>query len=173
MGEEVSGAAVDDELVSFCRSLHRPLVGSLGLHLGDSWVAEELAQETLLRVCRDWPKVSRMESPRAWAYRVAFNLSRSWTRRRAAERRARQRMTAGAVVMPEVDVAASLAVREAVRALPTRQRQALVLRYYADLSAGEVATLLGCAESTVRSLTAQAVTRLRAAGLVEEVGDVR
>jgi DNA-directed RNA polymerase specialized sigma24 family protein len=44
-------------------------------------LAEELAQETMVRVARDWEKVSRLDAPGAWAYRVAMNLARSHFRR--------------------------------------------------------------------------------------------
>src|SRR6476661_2105235 len=62
------------------------LVGLLSLYCGDRWVAEEIAQETLSRL---WERSARVEiaSPDAWTYRVAMNLSNSWLRRRALERR--------------------------------------------------------------------------------------
>jgi DNA-directed RNA polymerase specialized sigma24 family protein len=54
-----------------------------------------------------------------------------------------------------------LAVRAAVALLPHRQRAALVLRYYADLSVAEVAEALECAPGTVKSLTSKGVAGLR------------
>jgi RNA polymerase sigma-70 factor (sigma-E family) len=144
---------------TFCRELHPRLVGALALHCGDRDVAAELAQETLARVWERWPTVERMDSPEAWAFRVAFNLAASRYRRRAAERRAHDRL--GPVDDHAADVADALAVRAAVAALPCRQRSALVLRYFADLSVERTAEVLGCAPGTVKSLTSQAIAALR------------
>jgi RNA polymerase sigma factor (sigma-70 family) len=55
----------------------------------------------------------------------------------------------------------AMAVREAVAALPDRQRAAVVLRYLADLPVAAVAEALDCAPGTVRSLTSQGIERLR------------
>jgi RNA polymerase sigma factor (sigma-70 family) len=59
------------------------------------------------------------------------------------------------------DVTDALAVRAAVAALPPRQRAAVVLRYFADLSVDQTAAVLGCAPGTVKSLTSQAIASLR------------
>jgi RNA polymerase sigma factor (sigma-70 family) len=52
-------------------------------------------------------------------------------------------------------------VRAAVATLPSRQRAAVVLRYFNDLSVADTAEILGCAEGTVKALTSQAVANLR------------
>jgi RNA polymerase sigma factor (sigma-70 family) len=59
------------------------------------------------------------------------------------------------------DAAAVLAVRAAVARLPSRQRIAVVLRYFADLPVRDVAELMRIAEGTVKALTAQAIANLR------------
>jgi RNA polymerase sigma-70 factor (ECF subfamily) len=144
----------------FCRQVRPRLVGTILLVLGDVHVAEELAQETLARVWVNWATLGPLDdmARRAWAYRVAMNLANSWWRRRMAERRAVTRLSSRQV---DSDPADALAVRAAVRALPPRQRTALVLRYYADLSVDEVASLMRCAPGTVKALTNQALNRLR------------
>ena len=149
-----------------CAAIGPRLVGSLTLFCGDRALAEELAQEALARAYERWPRVSTMESPAAWTYRVAFNLARSAARRRAAERRASRRL-ATELQLPLPDAAAAIAVREAVLALPPRQRAAIVARYFGQLSVAESAAALGCAEGTVRALTAQAVAALRRSGLID------
>ena len=143
----------------FCRELHPRLVGALALHCGDRDVAQELAQETLARVWERWSTVRDHPAPDAWAYRVAFNLAASRFRRGAAERRARARLGPPDAHVADVDDA--LAVRAAVAELPPRQRAALVLRYFADLSVERTAEVLGCAPGTVKSLTSQAIATLR------------
>ena len=164
----------NDEMVAFCRGVHPRLVGVLAFTVGDRWVAEELAQETVIRICQQWPKVRDMAAPHAWAHRVALNLANSWLRRRIAERKATAKLQLRQSAPTAVDSADVLAVRAAVGELPERQRTALVLRYFADLPAAQAATVMGCKESTVRALTYQAIGTLRDhAGLLdlEEIVD--
>lgn len=148
------------DLVVFCDREYPRLVGALDLYVGDLLVAEELAQEALVRASQRWSRVSQLDSPGGWTHRVAINLANSWFRRRAAERRARSRMS-DAVVHHDPDGADRAAVRAAVAALPERQRTALVLRYYLDLSAGEVAERLGTTPGAVRASTKRAMASLR------------
>jgi RNA polymerase sigma factor (sigma-70 family) len=157
-----------DDVDTFCRREWPRLVGSLSLFTGDADLAEEIAQETLARVCRDWRKVSNLDAPGAWAHRVAINLARSHYRHRAVARR-----HASALVRPateDSDTASAVAVRQAVAALPLRQRSALVLRYFADLSVAETAEAMRCPEGTVKTLTRQAILALRNQGLVSDAG---
>jgi RNA polymerase sigma-70 factor (ECF subfamily) len=157
------------ELTGFCREAWPRLVGALSLYTGDRHVAEEIAQEALVRVCERWTEVQAMASPMGWAHRVGFNLASSHFRRRGAERRARQRLGAIVdVVSPQVEPAEALALRQAVAALPEQQRRALVLRYYADLPVTEVALLMECPENTVKTHTRRAIEQLRGAGLATE-----
>lgn len=150
-------------LVAACEREHGRLVGILTLHTGDRWVAEELANEALVALCERWPGSPPIEDPRAWVTRVGLNLANSWIRRRIAERRARARLDARAAddaIGPDGD-ADALAVRTAVQQLPTRQREALVLRYWAGCSSSEAGHAMGVEPATVRALTHQAVTALR------------
>jgi RNA polymerase sigma-70 factor (ECF subfamily) len=146
---------VDD----FCRATWPALASSLGFYCHDIGVGEEIAQEALARAWARWDSLSKLESPEAWVYRVGLNLSRSRFRRARAERRALGRLS-----VPEAVTTAStaaIAVRAAVAGLPERQRAAIVLRYFADLPVAAVAEALDCAPGTVRSLTSQAIERLR------------
>jgi RNA polymerase sigma-70 factor (ECF subfamily) len=152
---------VDEELSIFCRAEYPRLVGLLGLYCGDRGVAEELAQETLARVWRKWPKVHHLDRPDAWARRVAINLANSHLRRVVAERRARNRLPVpNEVIEPVTDEA--LALRESLVALPRRQRTAVVLHYYVDLTIEEVAEHMGTTIPSVKSLLHRGVKRLRA-----------
>jgi RNA polymerase sigma factor (sigma-70 family) len=150
----------------FCRQIRTRLVGSLALYCGERAVAEELAQEALIRAWQRWPQVSAMRSPEAWTYRTAFNLASSWGRRRSAERRANRRMHADGVTHGP-DTPTIEAVKAAVGDLPPRQRAAVVCRFYLGLNVAETAEFLDCAEGTVKSATSQALANLRSAGLVE------
>lgn len=156
---------VDPELESVCAREYPRLVGLLALHVGDVRVAEELAQDALLQLCRKWPAVER---PRAWLVTVATNLANSWLRRRMAERRAYGRHGHDAEYSHDPDSAAVMAVREAVAALPGRQRTAVILRYFEHLTVAETAEVMGCAEGTVKANTHRGIASLRASGLVPD-----
>ena len=162
-------AAVDVELGEFCRAQHRRVVGLLSLYVGDAGLAEELAQDVFVKVIAHWEDVERMDRPEAWTMRVAVNVANSWLRRKAAARRAQSRLEARTERHPggtlTDDRANAVAVRSAVAALPPRQRLAVVLRYYADLSVAETAAEMRCTEGTVKTLTSTAISRLRASGL--------
>ena len=161
--EDLDPGRVED----LCVAMLPKLVGALGFWCGDRFVAEELAQETLSRMREHREAVGQMARPDAWAYRTAINLSRSWFRRRAAERRARTRWASKSLGLDEHDPTDRIAVGEAVAALPKRQREALVLRYYADLSVTEAAQTMGCSSGAVKAHTHKAIGALRKAGLVE------
>lgn len=152
----------DRELADFCASAYPQLVGALAHHTGDVLLAEELAQEALLRVCRRWAHVRTLASPVGWAYRVGANLAASTFRRRGAERRANRRASLIAREPGEPTTAEHLAVRQALSGLSDGQRQAVLLRYYFGLSADETAAVTNRSATAVRSLTHRAVKVLRA-----------
>jgi RNA polymerase sigma-70 factor (sigma-E family) len=161
--------ANDDEVVELCRRLRPELVGVLTLYCGDRHLAEDLVQQTLARVWASWGRMRRIDDRRAYIHRMALNAARSQFRRHRAKRRARQRLGHPApVASRSSDQANVVAVRAAVAALPPRQRAAIVLRYFADLSVRDTAAVMGCAEGTVKALTSKAISALRAQGLVDD-----
>lgn len=144
----------------FVEAHHTRLVGVLALACGDQRVAEDLAQEALLRLYTRW-SLRRPDSPWAWVCTVGLNLVRSRWRRQAAHRRAIRRAGPEPVSVDDPDVASIVAIRQAVAALPERQRRAVILRFYAGLTVAEAADAMRCAEGTVKALTHQAVESLR------------
>lgn len=148
-------------MTAFCQVEYPRLVMLLSLHTGERPVAEELAQDTLVRVHEHWDRVRAMDNPGGWAYAVGLNLARSWWRRRHAERRALARLGRPTLEAPPEEPTDVVALRTAVAALPIRQRTAVLLRYFADLSVTETAGHMHCAEGTVKSLTSQAIATLR------------
>lgn len=161
-----------DELDAFCRERYPKLVGFLSLYCGSVEVAEELAQDALARAVRDWRKVQRLDVPEAWLHRVALNLANSFFRHRAAEAKANKRLAAESERSIPPWSADDLAVRQAVAALPRRQRTALVLRYFAGFSVRETAEVMGCPEGTVKSLTHKAIATLRDLPQIEGLREV-
>lgn len=157
----MSATAPDDAARFVADELPR-LVGALELYVGDRLVAEELAQEALVRAFGRWEHVRTLESPGGWTWRVAMNLANSHFRRRKIERRAMARRAPAAVV-DDIDGAADReVVRAAVAALPSKQRAAVVLRYFCELSSGDAARVLSCSPEAVRALTSRALKQLRA-----------
>lgn len=154
----------DDEEVDqtvFCARVHPRLVSFLRLYTSDWHLAEDLSQEALARACASWAKVSALDSPEAWVHRVAINLAHSWFRRRAAARRAVRRAVGSVAEDPGADPAEMVDLRRALAGLSPRQRQAVLLRHLGDLSVADTAAAMGCAEGTVRALSAQGIERLR------------
>ncbi|MEO1062445.1 MAG: sigma-70 family RNA polymerase sigma factor [Actinomycetota bacterium] len=158
----------DAALAAFCDAHHARLVGLLFLRVGDRYLAEELAQDALVRLVERWERVRHLDAPWPWLVKVAMNLSRSRWRRRDAERRALARLGPPDRV-EELD--SSLAVLDLIGRLPPRQATAVVLRHYALLSVSETAEIMRCRPGTVKALSAQGRGRLREL-VVEEVDDV-
>jgi len=153
------------DLVAFCQAQHPRLVGALGYYTGDRDIAEELAQDALLRAVRDWDRVSTFDSPQAWVHRVAINLANSSFRRAAAKRRADRRLGPTHTRHDDPYTPIAVSVRSAVSSLPDKMRVVIVLRYFADMSVRETASTLGVPEGTVKTLTHRGLERLRQAGL--------
>ena len=133
---------------------------------GSRWVAEDLANDAFVATYRRWAAVSGYDRPGAFVRRVALNLARSRVRRLGAEARALARYAARQAPNVEELEPGDARFWAAVRRLPRRQYEVVVLRYVDDLSDAEIAEVLGCAESTVRVHAHRA-----AAALAESVGD--
>lgn len=139
-----------EELAAMCQHEHPRLVGMLGLYCGDRDVAEDLAQEALIRLCRDWRKVRKLDAPDRWLHRVAINLAHSHYRRKTIERRA---LSILGDRPPRRDVKdADIETLELLTNLPHRQKAALLLHYYLDLPVREVAQVMEIPEGTVKTL---------------------
>jgi RNA polymerase sigma-70 factor, ECF subfamily len=119
------------------------------LACGSAATAEDAVQEALARAWERSERGEQIQSLRAWVAVVAMNLSRSRWRRARAERRA---WAASAPVEPRAsDDEEAIDVRRALRALPARQREATVLRYYLGLDVDEVAGAMGVSSGTVKT----------------------
>lgn len=122
--------------------------------------AEDLAQEAMLRTLRAWRRIRERERPAVYARAIVVNRHRSLIRRAALEAR---KLVAGSAraAHPGIDVRA-MEIWEEVQRLPVRQREAVVLHYYEDLSQNEIARIMGCPPGTVNSLVFRGIARLRA-----------
>ncbi|WP_239543159.1 SigE family RNA polymerase sigma factor [Micromonospora terminaliae] len=126
---------------------------------GDRHAAEDLLQEVLEQVYVRWRRVQG--SPEAYARRALVNRSINRWRRRA--RRPEQSLGRHDEVARDHADAVALrgVVVAALRALPPRQRAAVVLRYLEDVSVTDVAAAMGCSQGAVKSHAARGLARLR------------
>ncbi len=139
------------------RGEHARVLGALFVLSGEPDVARDATDEAFARALAQWPRVSAMESPGGWVYRVALNALRRTMRRRALEQRLLHKQYSPDAQpqrehLPEV--------WQAVAALPDRQRTAIVLRFVADLPEADIAAAMGVHRGTVSSTLALARRRL-------------
>jgi RNA polymerase sigma-70 factor (ECF subfamily) len=154
------------ELRDFLREQYARLVGALALVTGELASAEDAVQEAIVRA---WERSDGGEEIIAldrWVATVAMNVSRSRFRRLRLERLARPRLadppTAEGPTGDRLDVVRALA------ALPRRQREVTVLRYYLDLSTAEIADQMRTSEGTVKSQLSKARAHLVDALAIDE-----
>ena len=141
-----------DGLVELYRSYAPDLLEMLWVFVGDKATAEDLVQEAFLRVHRAWSRLDP-SSARSYLRTTAFNLARSGFRRRMVALRHRP-TGPGHTASPEGDVVLREDQREvaaALRRLPARQRQCVVLRYWSDLGDQQIAVELGISVNSVKT----------------------
>ncbi len=125
--------------------------------------AEDLVQDTLLKLYPQWQRVESADVPLAYVRRSLTNTYLN-QRRRGAHREISVDLVPDGPARPSIEKA--VADRDEVRALLStlnqRQRAAVVLRYYEGLDDAEIAENLGCRTGTVRSLISRGLATLRA-----------
>ncbi len=138
---------------------------------GDVDTAEDLLQSAYAKVLPRWRRVRTYHDPDAYVRRVMVNLRTSWWRRHRGRESLGEppvRAAAGDLADEQAELDALLA---ALRALPVRQRTAVVLRHYCDLSEADTAAAMGISVGGVKSQTSKGLSALRAAmapGATEE-----
>lgn len=163
MGLLAQSASVDDDDASFTAAFeahYDDAVGLAYLLCGDRQRAEDATAEAFARMLRKW---KRVDNPRAYVRRAVVNEVNSRFRRLRLERAEAQRHHGddrGARGQEE-NVADRDAMLRALAELPRRQRTAVVLRYYQQLTETETAEVMDCAVGTVKSNTARGLDRLR------------
>lgn len=141
---------------------HEMLRRALSLGLGDTELANEAVAEAFTRAYARWSRVSQLDDPTAWLYRVASNWATSWLRKR----RMRPVRPTEELETARYDVVEDPAVLAAIEALPSAQRAVIVLRFYLDWDIARIATALDVPPGTVKTRLHRALTRLHD---VEEV----
>lgn len=142
------------------------LYAFLAYHTGNRALAEDLLSETFERVLRSHQRFDpRKGSERRWLYTIALNLLRDQARRRTHEERALRHVGAGAD-QEEADPALGAVERRdelqrALSRLNEDEREALALRFGADLKLRDVANVLGEGESAIEGRIYRALAKLR------------
>lgn len=136
------------------------LVGALTLTLADRSAAEDVAAEAFRKAFERWDTLIVRGDPSPWLYTVAWNDARSRHRRLVNERLALRRLHARSTVVLPGPATPAPEVWAAVRALPPRMRQAVALRYVADLTESDTADVLGVSRGTIASTLSEARRRL-------------
>lgn len=139
----------ESEFIALYESRFAELAAQVYAYTSDASEAQDLVQEAFLRAWQRWDTIGGYDEPLAWVRRVAWNLATSRHRRVAVARRFLQRSTA-----PEPHPGMSpdhVALVEALRKVPEKQRRAVVLHYLGDLSVAEIAAQTGAKEGTVKS----------------------
>jgi RNA polymerase sigma-70 factor (sigma-E family) len=154
----------EDEQLSSLYLLHyRPLVRLAALLLDETAAAEDVVQEAFLKVAAG-SRLARLRDPDAalgYLRTTVLNLARSSLRRRLVA--ARYAPLVHRRDRVEDDTAASVdraVVVTAMRTLPRRQREAVALRYYADLTEEQAANLMGVSTGAVKAYTSRGLDRL-------------
>jgi RNA polymerase sigma-70 factor (sigma-E family) len=157
---EAEGAITLDELYS---AHYRSLVRLATLLVRDMGTAEEVVQEAFIAMHGGWHRLRDNDKALAYLRQSVVNRSRSVLRhRQVVDRNAPKpppdepSAEHGAIALAE-----RAEVIAALKLLPARQREALVLRFYADMSEAQIAAAMGISRGAVKSHTARAMQALR------------
>jgi RNA polymerase sigma-70 factor (sigma-E family) len=155
----------DRAVIELYSQHYRALVRLAALLVRDTPTAEEVVQDSFVAMNGGWQRLRDTEKALAYLRQAVVNRSRSVLRHRTVVDKNLQKAPPdmpsaehGALVLLERS-----AVVAALRDLPDRQREAIVLRYYADLSEAEIAAAMKISRGAVKSHTARGMTALRTA----------
>ena len=134
------------------------------LMVGEHALAQDLLQEALTKTYVAWPRLREVSNAEAYTRRAITTTAISWRRKRSWHEQPHDQLPdrpSHHVSGADDDVATRAWVWAALQQLPPRQRAAVVLRYYEDLTEVQTAAAMGCAVGTVKSQVAQAIKKLR------------
>ena len=159
----VNGRAADHAVTELYGLHYQSLVRLSALLVRDVTTAEEVVQDAFVAMHSAWRRLRDTDKALSYLRQSVVNRSRSVLRHRAVIDKYAPKPTPDA---PSAEQGAITqlersAVVAALRNLPERQREALVLRYYADLSESQIAEAMGISRGAVKSHTARAMSALR------------
>jgi RNA polymerase sigma-70 factor (sigma-E family) len=151
----------EDDYQAFVDARYARLVRAAILFGCSAQDAEDAVQEALIRCYGAWGRVSTADDRDAYVYRVLVNgITRSRRRRWRGEIPYQELPEPAPTDDPATAVSLSQSIRASLGRLGQEQRQVLVLRYFADLTEAQIATVLGIAPGTVKSRASRAIAAL-------------
>jgi RNA polymerase sigma-70 factor (sigma-E family) len=158
----------EDDFHAFVVARTPALSRTAFLLTGDTHLAEDLVQTALFQAARAWHRIEG--DPEPYVRRILYTQNVSWWRRRRVPETALGGYDAPAA---PTDPDLRLTLQEALARLTSRQRTVLVLRFFEDLTEVQTGQVLGIGSGTVKSITRQALARLRtlAPELAELIGE--
>jgi RNA polymerase sigma-70 factor (sigma-E family) len=155
----------DQAVTHLFASQYRPLVRLAALLVKDDGVAEELVQDVFVTLHQKWSRLRDPDKAVAYLRQSVVNRSRSVLRHRTVVDRFMRRQgppaTAPSAEVGALESETQTEVLALIAGLPGRQREALVLRYYGDLSEAEIADTMGVSQGAVKSHTSRGLAALR------------
>jgi RNA polymerase sigma-70 factor (sigma-E family) len=168
-GPSRSTDAVDADFSDYVAARQHALLRTAYVLTGEQHAAEDLLQTALAKTYLTWSRIRDPRSADAYVRKIMVNEHTSWWRRAWRKKEFSTDelpdQHSGPGRHPDPDGAGALADRDAMwtllQTLPPRQRAAVVLRFYEDMSEAETAHVLGCSVGTVKSQTSRALASLR------------
>jgi RNA polymerase sigma-70 factor (sigma-E family) len=152
--------ASDEEFIEFAGAAAPRLCRTAFLLCGDWHTAQDLTQTTLAKVYVSWRRIRRRAGAQSYAHRTLVNTYLAMARKRSFAE------TPVSLVPEETSCADTadlrILLKQALAQLPPKARAVVILRYWEDRSADQVAELLGCSAGSVRVQSARALEKLRA-----------
>ena len=156
-----------DDFDAYVRASERQHKRLAFLLTGELHAAEDLLQAAYAKMYPHWGKVRSYDVPDAYLRRVMVSLRTSWWRRSRNREWSMSEVPAALEPAsdrssdPDTTVAETQTLLVALRGLPERQRAAVVLRHWCDLSEADTAAAMGCSVGTVKSTTSKGLSHLR------------
>jgi RNA polymerase sigma-70 factor (sigma-E family) len=151
-----------EAFTNFAKARSRALHRMAYLMVGDTQFAQDLVQEALTKTYMAWPRLHSHDHAEAYTRKAITTTAISWFRRKGWKG---ERVTANPPERPGHEhaeaVEQQLWLRSALAELPPRQRAAITLRYFADLSEADTAAAMNCAVGTVKSQVSAGLRKLR------------
>jgi RNA polymerase sigma-70 factor (sigma-E family) len=145
----------------FVEARSHALLRTAYLMVGDHQLAQDLLQEALIKTLTAWPRLRDPEKVDAYARRTVVTTAITWRRRRSFHERPAEFLPDA----PDPDQTENLATHQLLiahlRGLPPRQRAAIVLRYYEDLTLAQTAEIMDCSVGSVKSHVSIGLSKLR------------
>jgi RNA polymerase sigma-70 factor (sigma-E family) len=156
-------ATADEAVVDLYRAHYAGLVRLSAMLVGDLGTAEEAVQDAFVAMHGSWNRLRDPDKALAYLRQAVVNRSRSKLRHRAVVAKYPQEPPPDVPSAEHYAIAAGdrAEVLAALRALPRRQRETLVLRYYSDLSEAQIADALGISPGAVKSHAFRGLAALR------------